>query len=148
MCKVLNVGSQNNKFETELENYFRVLVSYDIKIEQQCDKAARKAMRVLGMIKRSFKNLDEESLKTLYCAYVRLRLEFCIQAWSTYLKKDINEQVREYPKKSYETCTEIEETLVRRKVEETHALSIGTGTASWRSHRDLQDSDGKRKCQL
>ena len=76
--------------ETVLEKDLGVLVSYDLKVEQQCDKAAKKAMRVLGMIKRSFKKLDEESLRTLYCTYVRPHLEYCIQAWLPYLKKDIN----------------------------------------------------------
>ena len=42
------------------------------------------------MINRSFKNLDEELLKMLYCTYVRPHLEYCIQAWSPYLKKDIS----------------------------------------------------------
>ena len=46
-------------------------------------------MRVLGMLKRSFRNLNEVSLKTLYCSYVRPHIEYCIQAWSPYFKKDI-----------------------------------------------------------
>ena len=81
-CKVLHVGSRNNKFgyqmkegdgsrvleEMVLEKDLGVLISYDLKVEQQCDKAVKKATTVFGMIKRSFKNLDEESLRTLYCA--------------------------------------------------------------------------------
>ena len=46
-------------------------------------------MRVLGMIKRNFRNLDSQSLKTLYCSFLRPHMEHCVQAWSPYLKKDV-----------------------------------------------------------
>ena len=46
-------------------------------------------MLVLGLIKRNFRNLDSQSLKTLYCSFVRPHMEHCVQAWSPYLKKDV-----------------------------------------------------------
>jgi transcription termination factor NusB len=102
--KILHIGSDNLRYdyemnsngariqlnETKLEKDLGVLVSYDLKVAEQCNQAAKKAMRVLGMINRSFRNLDEELLKMLYCTYVRPHLEYCIQAWSPYLKKDIS----------------------------------------------------------
>ena len=103
-CKVLHLGSRNQKYEytmkdqngirtvlseSTLEKDLGVLISKDLKVADQCNKAAKKAMRVLGMVKRSFKNLDEESLKTIYCSYIRPHLEYCIQAWSPYYRKDI-----------------------------------------------------------
>jgi ribonuclease P/MRP protein subunit RPP40 len=102
-CKVLHIGRGNEKFEytmrekgetvilgeTTIEKDLGVMISNDLKVSEQCNKAAKKAMRILGMIKRSFKNLDEVSLKTLYCSFVRPHLEYCIQAWSPYLVKDI-----------------------------------------------------------
>ena len=75
--------------ESTLEKDLGVLISKDLKVADQCNKAAKKAMRVLGMVKRSFKNLDKESLKTIYCSYIRPHLEYCIQAWSPYYRKDI-----------------------------------------------------------
>src|SRR5258708_17813844 len=66
-----------------------VLVSTNFKTTEQCNKAAKKAMRVLGMIKRNFRNLDSQSLKTLYCSFVRPQMEHCVQDWSPYLKKDV-----------------------------------------------------------
>ena len=99
-CKVLHLGHNNPKFkytmdeqvleETFMEKDLGVLISNDLKCGEQCNKSAKKAMRVLGMIKRSFKHLDEESLKLLYCSFVRPHLEYCIQAWSPYFKKDID----------------------------------------------------------
>ena len=102
-CKVLHLGQNNLKLnyfmdesgspkqleDSTVERDLGVLISKDLKPTQQCLKAAQKANRVLGMIKRTFKRLDEETLKLLYCSYVRPQMEFCIQAWSPYYKKDI-----------------------------------------------------------
>ena len=82
-------GVKHDLEETVLAKDLGVLISRDLKVAEQCSKAVSKAMRVLGLIKRSFKNLGEESLKTLYCSYVRPHLEYCIQAWSPYFTKDI-----------------------------------------------------------
>ena len=103
-CKGLHIEPANPKYsyqmredgggtvlaETVLEKDLGVLVTQDLKVANQCNKAAMKAMRVLGMVKRSFKNLDADSLKTIYCSYVHPHLEYCIQAGSPYLKKDID----------------------------------------------------------
>ena len=67
--------------ETKLEKDLGVLVSYDLKVAEKFNQAAKKVIRVIGMINRSFRNLDEELLKMLYCTYVRPHLEYSIQAW-------------------------------------------------------------------
>jgi len=51
--------------------------------------AANKANRVLGMVNRQFHNLDKASFLILYKGFIRPHLEYAIQAWSAYLKKDI-----------------------------------------------------------
>ena len=53
-------------------------------------KAIKKAMPVLGMIKRIFDVIDCHTSKILYKTYVHPQLEYCIQACSPYFKKDIN----------------------------------------------------------
>ena len=102
-CKVLHLGRNKKKYEyvmkeqdrdvvlakMTLEKDLGVMVSNDLEVGEQCNRAAKKAMRVLGMIKRSFKNLDVYSLRTLYCSFVRPRLECCSQAWSSYRMKNI-----------------------------------------------------------
>jgi len=74
---------------TENEKDLGVWISKDLKWSKQCDTAAIKAMSVLGMIKRSFSYISIESFKILYNTYVRPYLEYCVQIWNPYLKKDI-----------------------------------------------------------
>ena len=46
-------------------------------------------MSVLEVIKLSFGMVAREDFMLLYKTYVRPHLEFCIQAWSPHLKRDI-----------------------------------------------------------
>ena len=55
-----------------------------------CQKAAVKASQVLGLIRRAFKINSVEMFIFLYKMYVRPHLEYCVQAWSPYLAKDID----------------------------------------------------------
>ena len=51
---------------------------------------ASKANQVLGMIRRNITYKDKSLIVPLYKAIVRPHLEYCIQAWSPYLRKDID----------------------------------------------------------
>ncbi len=42
------------------------------------------------MSRRTFISIDEKLWKKLYLTYVRPHLEFAVQAWNPYLKKDVN----------------------------------------------------------
>jgi len=65
----------------------------------QCSAIGRKAihvkrqmlklMKVLGVIRRHFKRHDPQDFLIIYKSYIRPHLEYCIQAWSPYLQKDI-----------------------------------------------------------
>ena len=50
---------------------------------------SKKANCVLGMIKRNIKCKNAVIIMRFYKSLVRHRLEYCIQAWSPYHKKDI-----------------------------------------------------------
>jgi len=43
----------------------------------------------LRLIKRNFRRIDEEDFLVIYKAYIRPHLEYCVQAWSPYMQKDI-----------------------------------------------------------
>ena len=66
-----------------------VIITEDLKTQRQCCEASRKANWVLGMIKRQFHHLDAASFDVLYRSFVRPHLEYSVQAWSPYLRKDI-----------------------------------------------------------
>ena len=67
-----------------------VVISNDLKVSRQCIYAAGKANKVLGMVRRQFKNLDKTSFLILYKGFIRPHLEYAIQSWSPYLRKDID----------------------------------------------------------
>ena len=99
-CTVIHMGKSNKEFEYKLgENVVKksvqerdlgVLINHNGKFSEQCAIAVKKANTVLGMIKRNIVYKNKDSMVSLYKALVRPRLEFCIQAWSPYLRKDID----------------------------------------------------------
>ena len=97
-CKELHVGKQNQIYNYEMNNHtlenviekkdLGILVTDSLSFSKYIGKAASKANSILGMIKRTFSYFSKDSLQTLYKSYVRPHLEFCVQAWSPFLKKD------------------------------------------------------------
>ena len=64
--------------------------SSNMKVSAQCRIAASKGNQVLGMIRRNITYKDKSLIVPLYKAIVRPHLEYCIQAWSPYLRKYID----------------------------------------------------------
>ena len=86
-CKVLHLGSQNPRYEYTMcdicleavreENDLGVIVDEKLKFDTHTVTQANKVNRVLGLIRRTFDNLDEEMLVLLYKSLVRPHLEYC-----------------------------------------------------------------------
>ena len=74
---------------TDLERDLGVIIDYNAKPSSQCLAAAKKANRTLGMIKRNIKYKSKDVILRLYKSLVRPQLEYCVQSWCPYLKKDI-----------------------------------------------------------
>jgi ribonuclease P/MRP protein subunit RPP40 len=66
-----------------------VTVSADFKTTLQCQAAAQKARGELFRLRRALTNRTPEVFLPLYSAFVRPHLEYCVQAWSPYLRKDV-----------------------------------------------------------
>lgn len=99
-CKIMYFGRDNpeHKYKigtTELkkvteEKDLGVHITNDAKPSLQCTEAAKKATQALGFVKRTFSHFDCSSFSTLYKTYVRPHMEFAVQAWNPYLRKDID----------------------------------------------------------
>ena len=99
-CHVMHFGSKNRKNYYHIngrlispvmqEKDLGVIISADLKAENNVVYSVNKANRILGMIKRTFSYLNHEMLAQLFKVFVRPHLEFAQQAWSPYLRKDID----------------------------------------------------------
>ena len=75
---------------TVKEKNLRVTISADMKVSEQCGIAPSKGNIILGLIRRNITYKDKRLIIPLYKAIVRPHLEYCIQAWRPYRKKDID----------------------------------------------------------
>ena len=72
-----------------------ITFSADMKDSEQCGIAASKGNQILGLIRRTIMYKEKQLIIPLYKEIVRPHLEYCIQAWRPYCKKDID-MLREY----------------------------------------------------
>ena len=65
-------------------------ISADMKVSEQCGIAASEDNKILGLIGRNIAYKEKRLIIPLYKTIVRPHLEYCIQAWRPYRKKDID----------------------------------------------------------
>jgi hypothetical protein len=98
-CKVMHIGHNNPEHSysmngeelqtVEEEKDLGIVITKDLKPSNQCVAAVKAANRTLGMFNRSFEHKTIDTVKTVYKSLIRPHLEYCVQAWSPSLKKDI-----------------------------------------------------------
>jgi len=100
-CKVMHIGhslgtvycmnddSGNSTIIQRIaeEKGLGVHLTDDLNPSTQRVRSAAKARSVMGMVKRDFRRLDQPDFLLIYKTYIRPRMEYCVQAWSTHLKK-------------------------------------------------------------
>ena len=99
-CKCLHTGHRNLNVNYKMgdtvlgttvkEKDLGVTISADMKVSEQCCIAASKGNQILGLIRRNITYKGKKLIIPLYKAIVRPHLEYCIQAWRPYRKKDID----------------------------------------------------------
>ena len=98
-CKILRIGKKNESFgytmdgqvleETKEVNDLGITINDTLKVSKQCEKASKRASRMLGAINRNVTYKSKEVIKALYCSYVRPHVEYCSPVWSPTYKKDM-----------------------------------------------------------
>ena len=99
-CKCLHTGHGNLNVNYKIgdtvlgttvkEKDLGVTISADMKVSEQCGIAASKGNQILRLIRRNITYKGKKLIIPLYKAIVRPHLEYCIQAWRPYHKKDID----------------------------------------------------------
>ena len=99
-CKCLHTGHRNLNVNYKMgdtvlgttvkEKDLGVTISADMKVSEQCGIAASKGNQILGLIRRNITYKGKQLIIRLYKAIVRPHLEYCIQTWRPYRKKDID----------------------------------------------------------
>ena len=103
-CKCIHIGHGNMDEEykmgdavlgrTTQEKDLGVTFSADMKVSEQCGIAASKGNQILVLIRRTITYKEKQLIVPLYKAIVRSHLEYRIQAWRPYIKKDIDKLER------------------------------------------------------
>ena len=105
-CKCLHLGPGNTGMNYEMggtilcktlkEKDLGLSMNANMKVSEQCRIAASKGNQVLEMIRRNITYKEKSLIVPLYKAIVRPHLEYCIQASSPYLRKDIYICLKKY----------------------------------------------------
>jgi hypothetical protein len=66
-----------------------IIISSDLKPSKQCTASVNKVNKMLGIIKINITYKIKYNILKLYNTFVRPHLEYCIQFWSPYLRKDV-----------------------------------------------------------
>ena len=103
-CKYIHIGNGNMDKEykmgdavlgrTTQEKDLGVTFSADMKVSEQCGIAASKGNQILGLIRRTIMYKEKQLIVPLCKAIFSPHLEYCIQAWRPFSKKDIDKLER------------------------------------------------------
>ena len=118
-CVVMHMGRKNKQNEYMLGNKklrksirerdLGIIVDSNCKFSEQCSEAVKSANRTLGMIKRNITYKSKDVIVRLYKALVRPKLEYCVQAWRPFLRRDIDnlEKVQHRASKLINECRDL-----------------------------------------
>ena len=68
-----------------------IIVDSKLQFQKHTATKVNKANQMWGTVRRTFKHMNEDIFRKLFCAHVRPHLEYAVQFWSPYLRKNINQ---------------------------------------------------------
>ena len=132
-CKVVHFGQQDADYnyflgEAKLkfcneEKDLGVIISHSLKSASHVDKQVATANKMLGYIRRTVTNHSKQVILPLYTALVRPHLEYCVQAWSPYLCKDIL-KLEKVQKRAVRMMKGLRAKTYEGKLNELHLFSL------------------------
>ncbi|CAH8546386.1 unnamed protein product [Dicrocoelium dendriticum] len=99
-CRVLHLRHQSAFFyklgdhvlhTTAEEKDLGVLIQSDLGCSAQAKKASNASIRNLGLLRRTFGRFDPSVFHQLLGAYIRPHVEYAIQVWQPWLRKDLSD---------------------------------------------------------
>ena len=75
---------------TDQQRALGIIITKDLKWQNQTEKSCKSANRVLGFIARNFRYKNKELILPLYKSLVRPHLEHAVQIWFPNLRRDID----------------------------------------------------------
>jgi len=141
-CKIMHIGKNNPMYAytmsgdilqtTDEERDLGVIINKNMKPSSQCRESAKKALKVLGQISRTFHFRDRHVFLNLYKQYVRPHLEFCVPVWSPWSAQDIN-IIEKVQMRAVNMISGLSGRSYEDKLQELHLISL----ADRRNHYDL-----------
>ena len=119
-CSLIHLGKENPNYDytlgnktlkcTTSERDLGVIIDSKLAFEDHCSQVVKQANSTLALIRRTIKYKTVDTVTRLYKALVRPKLEYCVQLWHPYLKKDINclEQVQHRATKMIKECRKLD----------------------------------------
>ena len=99
-CKCLHFGYNNPNYDyfmgykriesTDMEKDPGVDIHKSLKVKKQVNYVVKKAVRILGTIRRAYTDTSMRNIKHLYITLVRPIIKNCQQAWCPHFLKDID----------------------------------------------------------
>ena len=111
--------------KTWKEKDLGVTMNANMKVSEQCRLALSKGNQVLVMIRRNITYKEKGLIVPLYKAMLRPHLEYCIQARSPYLRKDID-MLEKMPRRATKLIPELRDLRYEERLKECGLTTLET----------------------
>ena len=123
--KCLHAGHGNLDVNYKMGDTVLGTTVQEKKVSEQCGIAVSKGNQILGLIRRNITYQENNLIIPLYKAIVRPHLEYCIQAWRPYRKKDIDTLERIW-RRATKIITELRDLSSEERLKECGLTTLET----------------------